>query len=48
MKYNIAVLAGDGVGPEVIGQAVRVLETVSREEGHDFILHEGQIGRAHV
>jgi 3-isopropylmalate dehydrogenase len=44
MKYNIAVLAGDGVGPEVIGQAVRVLETVSREEGHDFILHEGLIG----
>jgi len=44
MKYNIAVLAGDGIGPEVIAQAVRVLEAVSRKEKTDFILHEGLIG----
>jgi len=44
MKYNIAVLAGDGIGPEVIGQAVRVLEIISKKEKTDFILHEGLIG----
>jgi 3-isopropylmalate dehydrogenase len=44
MKYNIAVLAGDGIGPEVIAQAVRVLEIISKKEKTDFILHEGLIG----
>jgi 3-isopropylmalate dehydrogenase len=44
MKYNIAVLAGDGIGPEVIGQAVRVLEIISKKENTEFILHEGLIG----
>jgi 3-isopropylmalate dehydrogenase len=44
MTYNIAVLAGDGIGPEVIGQAVRVLEIISKKEKTDFILHEGLIG----
>lgn len=26
MKYNIAVIAGDGIGPEVVGEAIRVLD----------------------
>lgn len=26
MKYNIAVVAGDGIGPEVVGEAIRVLK----------------------
>jgi 3-isopropylmalate dehydrogenase len=44
MKYNIAVLAGDGIGPEVIEQAIRLLEIVSQKEQVEFILHEGLIG----
>lgn len=44
MTYNIAVLAGDGIGPEVIGQAVRVLEIISQKEKIDFVLHAGLIG----
>ena len=32
-SYRIAVFAGDGVGPEVIGQALRVLEAVQRQGG---------------
>ena len=32
-KYRIAVIAGDGIGPEVIREGVRVLETVSRTDG---------------
>jgi len=31
--YKIAVIAGDGIGPEVIGEGVRVLEEVARLDG---------------
>jgi tartrate dehydrogenase/decarboxylase/D-malate dehydrogenase len=31
--YRIAVYPGDGIGPEVIAQAVRMLQTVQREDG---------------
>ena len=44
MKFDIALLAGDGVGPEVIAEAVKVLEAVGRKYGHDFALHPGDIG----
>ena len=36
MRALIAVLPGDGVGPEVTAQAVRVLAEVGRLHGHDF------------
>ena len=36
MKKNIAVIRGDGVGPEIIGQALRVLDVISERFGHDF------------
>lgn len=35
-SYSIAVIAGDGVGPEVIGEGIKVLDAVS--EKHDFKL----------
>ncbi len=44
MKFDIAVLPGDGVGPEVVAEALKVLETVGRKFGHEFKLHEGLIG----
>jgi tartrate dehydrogenase/decarboxylase / D-malate dehydrogenase len=36
-NFRIALLPGDGIGPEVVGQAVRVLETVQARAG-DFTL----------
>jgi 3-isopropylmalate dehydrogenase len=36
MKFTIAVLPGDGVGPEVTSEALRVLEAVGSEYGHEF------------
>lgn len=36
MKYNIALVPGDGIGPEVIGAAVEVLEKVADKFGHEF------------
>ncbi len=36
MKYNIAVVPGDGIGPEVTGAAVEVLKAVAEKHGHEF------------
>ena len=36
MKYNIAIIPGDGIGPEVTSQAKKVLEAVADEFGHEF------------
>ncbi|SEQ77008.1 3-isopropylmalate dehydrogenase [Nitrosomonas sp. Nm51] len=44
---NIAVLAGDGIGPEIIAQAVRLLD-VLKAEGFDIELEYGLIGGSAV
>jgi 3-isopropylmalate dehydrogenase len=44
MKLKILVLAGDGIGPEVTREAVRVLKTVAELGGHDFKFEEKLIG----
>ena len=36
MQARIVTLPGDGVGPEVVAQAVRVLEAVAERHGHAF------------
>src|SRR6185503_2859883 len=41
---RIAVLAGDGVGPEVIGGACLVLSEVAKQFGHTFAFTDGLIG----
>lgn len=48
MKLKIAVLSGDGVGPEVTEQAVKALEAVSEYFGHDFSFHEALVGAAAI
>ena len=44
MKKNIAVLPGDGIGPEIIAQAVAVLDAVAETFGHEFSYEYAQIG----
>src|SRR5437762_2114293 len=44
MKAQIAFLPGDGVGPEVLAEARRVLETIGRMFNHTFDIVEGDIG----
>ena len=44
MKLNIAVLAGDGIGPEVTGEAIKILAAVAELGGHDFTFTHGLIG----
>lgn len=44
MYAEIAVLPGDGIGPEVTAAAVAVLEAVGRRHGHQFSMREHAIG----
>jgi 3-isopropylmalate dehydrogenase len=46
MNLNIALLPGDGVGPEVTAQAVKCLQAVEEAFGHRFRLTEAAIGAA--
>jgi 3-isopropylmalate dehydrogenase len=44
MKANILLLPGDGIGPEVVAEAVRVLNVVAVKYGHFFSYSERLIG----
>ncbi len=44
MKARVAVIAGDGVGPEVTAEAVRVLQAVAERFKHEFTLPEAAFG----
>jgi 3-isopropylmalate dehydrogenase len=44
MTRRIAVIAGDGIGPEVTAEALRVLEVLRRERGVDVELWELPLG----
>jgi 3-isopropylmalate dehydrogenase len=44
MRLKIAVLAGDGIGPEVTREATNILSAVAEFGGHDFTFVEGLIG----
>jgi 3-isopropylmalate dehydrogenase len=40
MEYNIAVIKGDGIGPEVVGSALEILKTIGEKFNHKFIFKE--------
>lgn len=44
MKFDIAVLPGDGIGPEVIAQAENVIKAVESKTDIEFVLHHSMIG----
>src|SRR5664279_4015591 len=44
MKATIAVLPGDGSGPEVTAEGVKALQAVARKFGQDFEFREGIVG----
>src|SRR2546430_9904363 len=46
--YTIAVLPGDGIGPEVIAQAERALEAAGERFGIEFTLRRFPLGAAGV
>ena len=48
MKLNIALLAGDGIGPEVIDQAVKVSNAVAAKFGHEIAWTSALTGAAAI
>jgi 3-isopropylmalate dehydrogenase len=48
MKATISLLPGDGIGPEVCAEAVRVLEAIAETHGHQFRIEAGLIGGAAI
>jgi len=44
MQYTITLLPGDGIGPEVVAEAGKVLKAVAARCGHSFSFHEAIIG----
>jgi 3-isopropylmalate dehydrogenase len=47
-QYTIAVLGGDGIGPEVTAEASRVLLAVAERFNHEMDLHEALVGQAAI
>lgn len=48
MNKKIAVLPGDGIGPEVIREAIKVLKAVEKKFGHQFDYEEALVGAAAI
>ena len=44
MKLKIAVLPGDGIGPEIMKQGVAVLDAIAHKFNHEFTYHEALVG----
>ena len=44
MNHSIALLPGDGIGPEIVDQAVKVLNSVAKKFGHTFQFTESPVG----
>ena len=43
-EYKISVLSGDGIGPEVMAEAIRIIDKVSSDFNVDFIIDEQLVG----
>jgi len=44
MNCNIAVIKGDGIGPEVVTQAMKVLDAIGEKYGHTFCYEQLLMG----
>ena len=48
MEYRIATIPGDGIGPEVVGQAIKVLDRIGEVYGHKFHYEKHLAGGAAI
>jgi len=48
MKLNIAILSGDGIGPEIVAQAMKAVEAICEKYGHEVVVSHGLIGAAAI
>ncbi len=44
MKLRIAILPGDGIGPEIMKQSVAVMDAIAAKCGHEFVYEEALVG----
>lgn len=44
MDVNIALLAGDGIGPEIVAEAAKVLDRVAEKFGHKITYTPALVG----
>ena len=44
MKFNVAVISGDGIGPEIVSEAKKVLNKIGSKFGHEFTYTEVLMG----
>jgi 3-isopropylmalate dehydrogenase len=44
VQFSLVVLPGDGIGPEVIAEGIKVLQAIGNRFGHDFNLNYGLVG----
>ncbi len=44
MKKNIAVIRGDGIGPEIVNEAIKVLDVIAEKYGHTFVYTDADMG----
>ena len=48
MEYRIAVIPGDGIGPEIVTEAKKVLDRVGQVFGHTFHYTEVDLSLIHI
>ena len=48
MEYKIALIPGDGIGPEIVGEAKKVLDRVCEKYSHKFSYTEVLLGGASI
>jgi len=48
MEFKIAVLKGDGIGPEIVDQAIKVLKAIGEKFNHNFTFTEGITGASAI
>lgn len=48
MKLKIAVLPGDGIGPEIMKQGVAVMDAIAQKYGHEFQYEEALVGASAI
>ena len=44
MEYKISLIPGDGIGPEIVGEAKKILDKVCEKYGHKFNYEEVLLG----
>lgn len=48
MEHKIVLIPGDGIGPEIVGEAKKVLDRVCEKSGHTFLYEEVLLGGASI